>query len=481
MTLKGFQMYKIGKNHLFGVFLIMAVIFRLVPPASAIPLSKEEEMGREFMKVVSRYYELIDDPVITGYFEKVGRHIVSVFPNQPFKYRFYVIKEPVYNAFAAPGGHVFINSGLFEAMESEEELAGILAHEIAHVEYRHISQKIERSSKINMITMAGIAAGILLGAGGADTAASALTMGSMAAGQSMELAYSRENELEADQLGLKYLYKAGYSAAGLVEVLKKIRETEWFGTDIIPTYLRTHPASEDRIAYIGAYLSTAKKPVPKSPTRKEDFRIAHTRLTALYGNVNTAANRFEGILSKTPEDPMANYGLGIVYDRRGNRRLAQEYLKAALRADPLDPYILTDLGRVYFLNGQYSDALTVLKDAVYVIPDNYSGLFFLGRTELELGEYEKAVDVFLRLIRKKPDYEMAHYFLGEAYGQRGQLADAHYHLGLHYKNKRDFKNTVFHLERAAEKTDDPAEKEKIREILEEIRKQRRDRKEMGDG
>ena len=183
--------------------------------------------------------------------------------------------------------------------------------------------------------------------------------------------------------------------------MKKIRATEWFGTDVIPTYLRTHPASEDRIAYIGAWAATTKNPEPKSPTRKEDFKIAHTRLVALYGDVNTTVKRFEGILAKTPEDPMANYGLGIVYDRKGNRQLAQKYLKTALAVNPLDPYILSDLGRIYFLNGQYPDALAVLKDSVYVISDNYAGLFFLGRTELELGEYDKAVDVFERLIRKK--------------------------------------------------------------------------------
>ncbi len=466
-------MCNMRKKHRCGVLLIPVVFLWLATQAFALSIQKEEEMGQEFMKVVFDRYEIIDDPLISGYVEKVGQHIVSVFPNHLFHYRFYVIKEPVYNAFAAPAGHVFINSGLFEAMDSEEELAGILAHEIAHVECRHISQKIERSTKINMITMAGIAAGIFLGAGGSDTAASAMTIGSMAAGQSMELAYSREDELQADQLGLKYLYKAGYSAAGLLEMLKKIRKTEWFGTDVIPTYLRTHPASEDRIAYIGSWLETEAKPESKSPTREEDFRIAHTRLTALYGDVNKAANRFESILSKTPEDPMANYGLGIVYDRKGNRQLAQKYLKTALAYNPRDPYMLSDLGRIYFLNGQYPDALTVLKDSVYVIPDNYNGLFFLGRTELELGEYGKAVDTFESLIRKKPDYAMAQYFLGEAYGQLGQLGDAHYHLGLHYKNRRDFKTAKFHFERAAEKIEDPIKKEKIREILEKMRDPRK--------
>ncbi|MFO7965221.1 MAG: M48 family metalloprotease [Desulfobacterales bacterium] len=453
---------------IWSLLAVPAALFLLVGRADCLSVQKEEELGREFMKVVFERYHVIEDPLITDYVEKVGRHIVSVFPNRVFNYQFYVLKEPVYNAFAAPAGHVFINSGLFEAMDSEEELAGILAHEIAHVECRHISQKIERSSKISMLTLAGLAAGIFLGAGGADTAASALTIGSMAAGQSLELSYSREDEMEADQLGLTYLYKAGYSAAGLLDMLKKIRQTEWFGTDIIPTYLRTHPASEDRIAYIGTRLDTADPPSAKKPTTETEFQIAHTRLTAVYGDADTAVNRFTTMLEKNPGDPQAHYGLALVFDRKGNRRLAQAHLKKALASNPLNPYFLSDLGRIYFLNGQYQDALTILKDSVYVVPDNYTGLFFLGRSELELEEYEKAVDAFEQLIRKKPDYEKAHYFLGQAYGKMGRLADAHYHLGCYYKDRGEARNATFHFERAAKKTEDPEKREEIGKILDEM-------------
>jgi predicted Zn-dependent protease len=151
----------------------------------------------------------------------VGQKVVAVLPPQPFKYRFYVIKEDGYNAFASPAGHIFVNSGLIEAMESEEELAGVIAHEIAHVSLRHISKKIERSKKIGMATLAGVVAGVLLGSGGAAEAASAVTVGTLAAGQSVALAYSRDDEAEADQVGLEHLNRAGYSAQGLLTVLKK--------------------------------------------------------------------------------------------------------------------------------------------------------------------------------------------------------------------------------------------------------------------
>ena len=456
-----------------SIAFFIVIIIALPMEAFSISLPKEEEMGKEFMKVVVEHYEIIQDPMIADYVNKVGQHLVSVLPDKYFDYQFYVVKESTYNAFAAPAGQVFINSGLFEAMESEEELAGILGHEIAHVECRHISQKIERSSKINMITLAGIAAGIFLGVGGADTAAQAITMGSVAAGQSLSLAYSREDETQADQIGLKYLYRAGYSANGLLTVLKKIRSTEWYGSDIIPTYLKTHPASEARIAYIGNYVDSHAAPIKTAPTDETEFEIARTRLAAVYGDVNTAANRLKSRLEKDPHDPLANYGLGIVYARMGNRKVAQDYLKITLEKWPRNPYVLGDLGRIYFLNGQYAEALPILKDAVRVVHDNHDALFYLGRTEIELDEYDKAVDVLESLVQQKEDYPQARYFLGQAYGKMEKMGDAHYNLGIFYMGKRDLKTAMFHLDKASEGISDPDKLEKIKKMKEEIKAPRK--------
>ena len=148
------------------------VIVSIISPEKAlgITVQQEKELSREFMKVILNHYEIIKDPLIVNYVNDIGNKIISVLPPQPFVYRFYIVKDDVYNAFATPAGHIFINSGLLEAMENEEELAGIIAHEIAHVVCRHISQKIDRSKKIELATLAGIAAGIFLGAGGAATA-----------------------------------------------------------------------------------------------------------------------------------------------------------------------------------------------------------------------------------------------------------------------------------------------------------------------
>jgi predicted Zn-dependent protease len=220
-------------RHLFAICTIFIFITAICfpPGAEGISVKDEEELSREFLKVVLKQFQLIKDPMIVDYVNDVGQKVVAVLPPQPFTYHFYVIKEDSYNAFASPAGHIFINSGLIAAMEKEEELAGVIAHEIAHVSLRHISKKIERSKKIGMATLAGVVAGVLLGSGGAAEAANAVTVGTLAAGQSVALAYSRDDESEADQIGLEYLNRAGYSSQGLLAVLNKMRSRQWFGSE----------------------------------------------------------------------------------------------------------------------------------------------------------------------------------------------------------------------------------------------------------
>ena len=154
-----------------GFFFLLSQLSPRV--ASGLTVSDEEKMAKSFLKVIYSYYEIIDDPVIADYVSKIGNRIVAGLEKPLFNYHFYVIKTDPYNAFAIPAGYIFINSGLLMAMDDEDELAGILAHEIAHVNARHISQKIERSKKIGWARMAGMVAGALMGIAGAGDAAQA--------------------------------------------------------------------------------------------------------------------------------------------------------------------------------------------------------------------------------------------------------------------------------------------------------------------
>ncbi|MDL2321012.1 M48 family metalloprotease [Desulfosarcina sp. OttesenSCG-928-B08] len=416
------------------------------PDGRCISIQEERELSKEFMAYVKARYPLITDPVIVEYVNQVGNRIMATIPPQPFTYQFYVVNEPVYNAFATPGGHIFINSGLFAAMESEQELAGILGHEIAHVVCRHISQRIEKSKKIGMASLAGLVVGALLGVGGAGDAAGAVTMGTMAAGQSASLAYSRENEIQADQIGLDFLTQAGYSGEGLLTALKKIRGKQWYGSEQIPTYLNTHPASEDRMSYLDNWLHhTRRQSAPRRPETGR-FRLAHTRLVALYTDTRTATEYFRSQLSQSPKDAMARYGYALVLTRENRWAEAISHMQQAIEGNAMATDMLQDLGMFYFHNGQYEQAVNTLSASR---SKKYpQGLLYLGRSQLELGQLADARETFQDLVADHEDYAQACYYLGETSGRLGDMFDAHYYLGRFYLLKQDLKNADFHLKRA---------------------------------
>jgi predicted Zn-dependent protease len=404
--------------------------------------------------------------MLQNYINQVGQKIVSNFPSQPFDYHFYVVRQDSYNAFAGPAGNVFIHSGLFEVLDDEGELAGLLAHEIAHVYCRHISDIIEKSQKTSIATLAGVAAGILMGLGGASAVGSALTIGSMAGGQTAVLAYTRENEIQADQVGRAYLQKSGYDLSSLRSVLKKIRAVEWYDSKEIPTYLKTHPATEDRIIYLDALLENQEKPVIQP---SYDFIRAKYRLTALYGTRENALQKFQAMIDQDPNNMLAQYAYGLAQERSGNPKAAIDYLKVAYSANPSDPYLINDLGRAYFLSGDYENAIKMLNNPESLKSGGSDGYLYLGQSQMGLGKNQEAADTFTKLLTYYPEQREVHYFLGKTLGAVGKLGLAHYHLGLYYLEKNDSRTAMFHLKKALDLETDETQKDKIKAVLEEIK------------
>ncbi len=452
---------------IISLWVMLAFVIGWQPAASvhALSIKEEKELADAFLKAVNQSYEIIDDPMINDYINRVGQNIVSVFPPQPFEYRFSVIRQNTYNAFAGPAGNIFIYSGLFEAIDNEHELAALLSHEIAHVSCRHIADLIAKSKKTSLATMAGVIAAILIGIGGAPTAASALTIGSMAAGQTMILAYTRENEMQADQISRSHLQKAGYELSAMLSLLKKIRSKDWFDTGDIPTYLKTHPATEARIVYLDAHLENQKTPNLEPKTK---FLRVRTRLTALYGDMNAALHRFNSMIENNPDDPAANYGYGLILARSGNPKAAVPYLEKVFAAEADDPYLKHDLGRVYFQAGDYENALALLRTSPLLKKGGPEGLFFLARSQMKLNRLQEAVETFQVLLRDYPDYSDALLFMGITLGELEDFGRAHYHLGRYYLKQGDHKTSVFHFNKALEYEKDDDRRKKIGALLESI-------------
>ena len=451
---------------------VLLLLSQLTPRvAYGLTVSEEEKLARGILRYIYQQYEIIDDPAVVNYVNKVGNRIVQSLEEPLFNYRFHVIQLDSYNAFAIPAGYIFINSGLLAAMDGEEELAGILAHEIAHVNARHISQKIERSKKIGWATMAGVAAGILIGAAGGGDAAQGVTAGTQAAGAAAELSYSRDNEMQADQLGLIYLTDAGYGGEGLLKILRKMRTKQWFDTEQVPTYMRTHPAIDDRIVYLDAQIAaTPQAAKPGPPKGSDEFVRAHTYLITRYGDENLVLKHLQSEVKKYPQDPMAHYRYGLILAREGRKDEAIAHLRTAMEKRALDPYILRDVGRVYYLDGQYQQSLKMLTTAHNRIPDDAECGLYLGQAYMEMELFDEASPVLREVVEKHPRFTEAYYILGQSLGKQGNLGDAHYYLGIYHTRKGDYKTAVVQYRRALKYVQDPDRRAKIEERLKAFEK-----------
>jgi tetratricopeptide (TPR) repeat protein len=207
----------------------------------------------------------------------------------------------------------------------------------------------------------------------------------------------------------------------------------------------------------------------KQPPKAGDFNKVRTRLIALYGDTSVAHSTFDAALGMDQNDPLASYGKGLVLDREGNKKEAAEYLKKAVELRPLDGDLVRDLGKAYFHRGDYGPALKALKTALAFNSGDPEGRFLLGRAQMMTDDLQGALETFKVLLREAPEYLPGTYYLGETYGKLGDLPEAHFHLGMYYKEKGPPKNARFHLKRALElSARDPARQETIRKALKDL-------------
>jgi predicted Zn-dependent protease len=411
---------------------------------ATMTIQEEIKLGDVFSKQVCAHFSMVEDQDILAYVSYVGNRLLKTVSNKHFDFRFYVIREKTYNAFAGPGGHIFVHSGLIDAMTSELELAGILAHEIAHVICRHISERIDNSKPVNFAAMAGTIAGILIG----GNVGAAMVVGSAAAQQSMFLAYTRENEREADQNSLRYLRDANYNGLGLLTILKKIRKHNWVDVSGIPTYMMSHPAINERLVYLDTTMNAKPEYArPADHLRSFSFQKVRMRIQALYGH-NYPIQFFENQIKSNPDDFVSHYGYGLKLAVSGKRKRAVKEFKKALQMRPFDSDILRDTGIAHFYAQNYSQALTYLQSANNTASNDYECQFFLGRTYEKLGTTDLALNLWERLLITCPNQNRLHYHLGTLYGRIGKLGEAHYHLGVFYQAKSNMKLARFHIKTA---------------------------------
>lgn len=221
-----------------------------------ISTSHEVSMGKSYHKEIARKEKVVESGEEYDRLNRIGRKLAIISDRQDYQYRFFLIDKDEMNAFTVPGGYIYFYTGLFRQLKSDDAIAAVLAHEIGHCSAKHVVKKFQAAQGYGWaknITL-NIVGAFLPGAGSVSQLASLGADGIMSLAMT---SYSRKDELEADRLGIKYLYLAHYNLNGMIDVFHVLQAKT--PKDRTPVILRSHPLTKDRIKAANEEIEKVKQ------------------------------------------------------------------------------------------------------------------------------------------------------------------------------------------------------------------------------
>jgi len=225
---------------------------------TATSLAYEHDLGQRFLRAVRAQTPGFEDPLVIDYLEHLIFRLAEYSDLEDRRLYIVLIRNPTINAFAAPGGILGINHGLFLHAETRHEFSAILAHELAHLSQRHFARGVEAGKKAGVITIAGLLAGVILGATAGSEAGMAALTTSQGIASTQKLSYSRTRESEADRIGISTMIRADLDPRAMAYMFERLDRLNRGTGDQVPEFLRTHPVTKSRIS--DAYNQTLNTP-----------------------------------------------------------------------------------------------------------------------------------------------------------------------------------------------------------------------------
>lgn len=418
-------------KYLIGILIGVFLQFTLTAPVYPFSIGDEREVGEKLLYSVRSAFELKDDPDITQYITKLGQSVLEVAGIQYFDYHFFVVDNKEFNAFAAPSGLIFFHSGLIGVMTSEDELVSVMAHEIGHIYKRHLASRVEKGTYSGIASLGLALAAIAFG----GTTAPVLLTGALAAGQSFNLHFSRQDEEEADLLAYGWLKKLGRNPHGQVKMLESMRRISRYRSEKLPQYLLTHPDPEARLNYIQSLMEIDHEDIAEEQKNGQDFdffRIKY-RILADVKDSEIFKNYLATVLADDKAAPffknMARYGLAQIAKNENDYNKSMELLKKVISAFPDKNSLKVDKGVIEFASGKLVEAEITLREALRLDGSDLYAAFTLGKLLSRTGKLAEAEQYFQRVSYHIPEYSQVYFELGQIAARNKQSGLAAFYLG----------------------------------------------------
>ena len=396
-------------------------------PADAV-LSKSEEarFGRAIMASIRRRGEVIEDPLVTEYVNEIGRRISAQSNDGSHSFEFFVVEDDRINAFALPGGYIGVHSGLIEATRNEDELAGVLAHEVAHVTQRHIARAIHANQRQGLLTTAMMLGAIILGAtSGADAFTAGMAAAQGAAAQ-QQINFTRSNEHEADRIGIGALSDAGYDPHGMASFFEVMARLQPASPEMrVPEFLRTHPVTTDRIAE--ARVRAQDYPRVQS-SDSASYGIIRARLIVERHDTDAEAIAYFERRDYENQTDIEKYGRAVAYQRAGRHRDANRIFNDLAAKDQKVIAYHIGRGQTLLALEQYSAGADTFERAIELFPRNVPLVVMYGENLLRLGRAEQAHELLLDLLNNVPPTPEQVRLIARAASEAGDDAESYYYI-----------------------------------------------------
>ena len=435
---------------------------------STLSIAQEQQIGDDIMRQIRRSEFLMKDPIVTEYIQHLGYKLVAANPDALGRqFRFFVIQENSINAFALPGGYIGLHSGLINASRSESELASVVGHEVAHVTQRHLARRLEKQSELSLPSILGLIASVLAAtqdpeAGMAGVAAT------QAAGQQSIINPTRDNEKEADRIGITMLSAAGFDVRAAADFFETLQQSSRY-TFKPPEILLTHPLSRNRIA-------AARERAELYPKVEHEDSLDYTLVKSRIRSKTLINDKeaFRDLLSKYQNSKLKtieeHYLLAELLKSKNRNEPAIDILTELYNDHPGNQLLLFTLAEAHLAHGSGRKMLPMLEEQLSKTPDSTKLILATSEIYLNADQPEKAESLLLRyadLNQKNPTYLS---LLAKAQADAGHTPEMYETTGQYLLLLGDLRTAKKHFELALHATsEDPYAQTRIQARLEDVR------------
>lgn len=417
--------------------------------SSSMSISQERTLGEDLVRQIRRQLPLTDDLEVQGYLQTLGERLLGHAEGPDFDYRFIMLDNPAINAFALPGGQLGFNTGLFLRARSEHELASVVAHEIAHVTQRHIARQLDLQRGGGLRTAGIVLMAILLATQDADAGSAAAHLG-IAASIQEQLAYSREHEREADQIGIELMASAGFDPLGMASFFERLQQAYQFREEP-PDYLSTHPLTSDRLRE-----ARARGQQLRSDSHRENplFALMQTRLLIARAASNDAARQhFQTRLEAGLDDPATRYGLALTLTEGNDPHAAVNILNDLIAEHgDLSAYYIA-LARAHMQAGDSEQGLDLFTLSQQLFPTNRAIIQYHAEALRSVDRQDAARALLSRHRQLVVDEPVLLRLLAQVDAELGNRDDSRMHMAEYYQLQGQFDLAIRQLDQVVDASD----------------------------